>query len=237
MEFRAIKKNEGKREKGSITLEASIFLAIFIVFYLAMMDLIQIVRAQVILQYAANEAAREISQYSYVFTKTGIVQKRGSTSAQAAAFQADAAKLLDDIEAVGDALSGGGDVVGSVQQAGEHVQDFFGDPDALMNNIFSLIKTSGADRVSSMVIEVLVEDIVKEQIENMSSKSADEYLKNLGIEDGMRGLHFDDSRWANEKVNDMPMLEVSIVYTIDFNLGIIELGPKRFKVCAKTALW
>ncbi len=30
MEFRAIKKDEGKREKGSITLEASIFLAIFI---------------------------------------------------------------------------------------------------------------------------------------------------------------------------------------------------------------
>lgn len=56
MGFRDIK-NKKKKEKGSITLEASIFLVIFIVFYMAMMDLIQIARAQVVLQYAANEAA------------------------------------------------------------------------------------------------------------------------------------------------------------------------------------
>ena len=63
MEYRATREKR-KGEMGGITLEASIFLVIFIVFYLAMMDLIQIARAQVILQYAANETAREISQYS-----------------------------------------------------------------------------------------------------------------------------------------------------------------------------
>lgn len=253
MEFKVIRKKENgvkasrekaysdkesrKKEKGSITLEASIFLVIFILFYLAMMDLIQIARAQVILQYAANEAAREISQYSYVLTKTGIVAKRVSTSTQAAAFSADAAKLVDDIKAVGTVFSNGGDVVGTVQQAGQHAQDFFGDPDALMDNIFSLIKTEGANMLSDMVIEVLVEDIVEEQIENMSSKSADEYLEDLGIEGGMGGLDFGSSRWANASSGGMPELEVSIVYTIDFHLGIIELEPRRFKVCAKTALW
>ena len=74
MEYRVIK-GKSREEKGSITLEASIFLVLFIVFYMMMMGLIQIVRAQVILQYAANETAREISQYSYVLTKTGIGEK------------------------------------------------------------------------------------------------------------------------------------------------------------------
>ncbi len=230
-------KQIGRKEKGSITLEASVFLVLFLLFYLAMMDLIQIVRAQVILQYAANEAAREISQYSYVLTKTGIVDKRVSTSSQAAAFQADAAKLVDDIRSVGTVLSEGGDVIGSVQQAGQHAQDFFGDTDALMDNLFSLVKTLGANLLSDLVIEALAESIVEEQIENMSSKSADEYLKDLGIEGGMGGLEFGDSRWANAAGGGMPELEVTIVYTIDFRLGMIELEPRRFKVCAKTALW
>ncbi len=236
MEYKAIKEKRNK-EKGSITLEASIFLVIFILFYLFMMDMIQIARAQVILQYAANEAAREISQYSYVLTKTGIVEKRVSTSSQAAAFTADAAKLLDDIEQVGNALSSGGDVVGAVQQAGGHAQNFFGDTDALMNNIFSLIKTKGADMLSDVVIESIVKDIVEEQIENMSVKGVDKYLEDLGIDGGLSGLDFSSSRWANAASGGMPELEVSIVYTIDFHLGIFELESRKFKVCAKTALW
>lgn len=236
MEYRDIK-DRTKREKGSITLEASIFLVLFIAFYLSMMNLIQIARAQVILQYAANETAREISQYSYVLTKLGIVDKRVATSTQAAAFSADARQLLDDIEAVGNVLTSGGDIVGSVQNAGQHAQDFFGDSDALMNNIFSLIKTWGADMLSDAVIEAIVRDTVEEQIENMSSKGADEYLIDLGIDNGMGGLDFSSSSWANAANGGMPELEVSIVYVIDFHLGIIELEPRRFKVCAKTALW
>lgn len=236
MEYRDIKYHTGK-EKGSITLEASIFLVLFIVFYLAMMDLIQIARAQVILQYAANETAREISQYGYVLTKLGIVDKRVATSTQAAAFRADAEELLDDIKAVGNVTASAGNIAGSVQQAGQHAQDFFGDPDALMDNIFSLIKTWGADTLSDAVIEIIVRGIVEEQIENMSSKGVDEYLIDLGIDEGMGGLSFSDSHWANAASGGMPELEVSIVYVIDFHLGIIELEPRKFKVCAKTALW
>lgn len=45
MEYRVIE-HTGNEEKGSITLEASIFLVLFIAFYMAMMGLIQIARAQ-----------------------------------------------------------------------------------------------------------------------------------------------------------------------------------------------
>lgn len=239
MEYRAIKhKRDG--EKGSITLEASIFLVLFIVFYMAMMGLIRIARAQVILQYAANETAREISQYSYVLTKTGIVEKRNSTASRAAAFQGKISNLMTDIEKVGQILSTGeelGELPETIQQTGQHAQSVFGDPDALMEDMFSVVKTKGADMLSDFVIEQLVENVVKEQVENMSSKSADAYLKDLGIEDGMDGLDFSGSEWANKASAGMPELEVSIAYTIDFHLGIIELEPRTFRVCAKTALW
>lgn len=239
MEYKAIE-DRRNREQGSITLEASIFLVLFIVFYMAMMGLIQIAWAQVILQYAANETAREISQYSYVLTKTGIVDKRVSTSSQAAAFTANATQLLDDIEKVGNTLSTGeglGELPGTIEQAGQHAESLLGDTDALMDNIFSLIKTKGADMLSNLVIEELVKGVVKEQIEGMSAKSADTYLQDLGIDGGIEGMDFSGSRWANASSGGLPELEVSIIYTIDFHLGIIELEPRTFKVCAKTALW
>lgn len=236
MEYKDTKEKR-KQNKGSITVEAAVFLVIFILFYLAMMDLIQIARAQVVLQYAANETARQISQYSYVLTKTGIVEKRVSTSSQAAAFEADAASLVADIERVGNLLANGGNVIGAAQQAGQHIQNFFGDPDALMSNLFSVIKTQGANLVSEMVVEGIVESVVEDQINNMSAKGADRYLKDMGIEDGIDGLDFSGSKWANAAVGGMPELEVSIVYTIDIQLGFIELKPRKFKVCAKTALW
>lgn len=193
-----------------------------------------------ILQYAANETAREISQYSYVLTKTGIVEKRNSTASRAAAFEGRVSKLMTDIESVGRTLSTGeglAELPENVQQAGEHAQNIVGDPDALMEDIFSFVKTKGADMLSNLVIEELVKGVVKEQIENMSSKSADEYLEDLGIDGGLSGLDFSGSRWANKASAGMPELEVSVAYTIDFHLGILELEPKRFKVCAKTALW
>lgn len=91
--------------------------------------------------------------------------------------------------------------------------------------------------LSDAVIEAIVRATVEEQIENMSSKGADEYLIDLGIDSGMDGLDFSSSSWANAANGGMPELEVSIAYVIDFHIGIIELEPRRFKVCAKTALW
>ena len=147
---------------------------------------------------------------------------------------------MNDIEKVGNTLSTGEgleELPGNIEQAGQHAENLLGDPDALMNNIFSLIKTKGADLLSNMVIEGIVESVVQEQIKNMSSKGADEYLRDLGIDGGMEGLDFSGSRWANASSGGLPELEVSIAYTIDFHLGILELEPRKFKVCAKTALW
>ena len=55
-----------KKEKGSITLEAAIFLSMFLIAYLAFMDLVQVARAQMILQYTLDETTKELAQNSYI---------------------------------------------------------------------------------------------------------------------------------------------------------------------------
>lgn len=234
-ECKGIKKK--RNSKGSITLEAIIFLTLFILFYMIFMNLVQIAKAQVILQYTINEVAKEVSAYSYLLTKTGIVDKRVSTSEQANEFVGQTEAMIDAIEDVGNALVNGGDVIGAAGQAGSQIEDYFDDTDELAKNILGLIKREGANIVSDFVIQEIVESEVKKQIEMMSNKSVDQYLRDLGIMEGMAGLDFSETSWGETSSGGLPILEVSVVYEMDYNLGFFELEPRRFKLCAKTALW
>lgn len=237
-EYRDIDKK--KAERGSITLEATIFLTMFIFFYLLLISLIQMSKAQVILQYAADQTAREISAYSYVLTKAGIVEKRTATSKRAAAFKGHIADVLDAAQEVENTLTNRGsleDIVGAAQNAEQKAETLAGDFDELGDNVLSLLKTYGADVLSDALIEELAEQETEKQIALLSGKTPDQYLKDLGIAEGMAGLDFSQSKWANESQGDMPVLEVSIVYEMEIRLGFIELEPRKFKVSAKTALW
>ncbi len=231
------RKNAGSA--GSITLEASIFLVLFILFYMALMDLVQIVRAQVILQYSINEVAKEVSQCSYVLTKAGFVDKRLETSGRAEKFVGKTTELVNAIGELGNTISNG-DVGGAIEAAGNAgnlADDYLADMDELAINILSLVKQEGSNIASEFVIQQLVKSNVKRQLENMTSKDADTYLKDLGISGGFEGLKFDESNWCQTSSGGMPDLEVTVVYEIDFKLGIFELEPRTFKLTAKTALW
>ena len=61
-----------KENKGSLTVEASIALIVFIFAFLSILYLCKFARAQVVLQHAVNQVAKEISQYSYLTNKLGI---------------------------------------------------------------------------------------------------------------------------------------------------------------------
>lgn len=229
-----------RKERGSITLEATIFLTMFIFFYLLLISLIQMTKAQVILQYAADQAAQGISAYSYALTKAGIVEKRAATSEKAAGFRGHITDVLDAVEQVENTLTTGGsvsDLVDAAEDAGQKAETLAGDLDELGENILSLVKSYGADVCSQAVIGEIAEPEVERQIAMLSGKDADQYLKDLGIADGTDGLDFSQSKWASESVDDMPVLEVAIVYEMEIKLGFIELEPRKFKVCAKTALW
>lgn len=227
-----------KSEQGSITLEAAIFLTLFILFYVAMMDLIQIARAQVILQYSINEAAKEISAYNYMLTKAGITDKRVGTAENAAEFTGTVSDVFQAVETVGNTLANG-DITGTFDAAGELKENITKiNMEEMPEDIVSLFKTLVADGISDLAIQGIVKSEVKKQIGMMSAKEPDRFLRELGIEGGMDGLDFSESAWADESAGSgIPVLEVAVKYTIHFDLGYLELEPKEYKLCAKTALW
>lgn len=223
---------------GSITLEATVFLTLFILFYMVLMSLIQMAKAQIILQYSINEVAKEVSVYSYPLTKTGIVDKCVSTAEQANTFIGKTTETIDAILNVGQTIAnGGGGVIEAAQNAGNQINDYLGETDELASNVLSVIKAKGAGVLSGSVIESVCENEMKKQIENFSHKSADVYLRDLGISEGMNGLDFTKTSWGGASLNGFPVLEVTVIYEIDFKLGFFELEPRKFKLSAKTAIW
>lgn len=61
-----------KENKGSLTVEASLALIVFIFAFLSILYLCKFARAQIVLQHAVNQIAKEISQYSYLTNKLGL---------------------------------------------------------------------------------------------------------------------------------------------------------------------
>ena len=58
-----------ERQKGSITVEATLFIPIFLFAFMSIYSLVSFARAQLLIQYAADQAAREVAQYSYILGK------------------------------------------------------------------------------------------------------------------------------------------------------------------------
>ena len=64
-----------------------IVLVIFIFGYAAIVSVTSFIRAQMIIQYSISQAAREISAYCYLVSKTGIMEDSGRVNAEAGEFK------------------------------------------------------------------------------------------------------------------------------------------------------
>lgn len=61
-----------KEQKGAITVEATISLTAFLFLFMMLFSIITLCRAQAIIASALNNTAKEISQYTYLYSLTGI---------------------------------------------------------------------------------------------------------------------------------------------------------------------
>ena len=123
-----------KKERGSITLEAAIFLSMFLLAYLAFMDLVQVARAQMILQYTLDETTKELAQNSYILTKTGIVGQSIQTGQKSQQFKGKTEEMLNSVVDFGNALSGNGNgnVIQSANVAYSNLEDYFSNSDDIV---------------------------------------------------------------------------------------------------------
>lgn len=96
-----------KHEKGSLTIEAAIVLVIFIFGYISFITIGSFIRAQMIIQYSITQAAKDISAYCYLVSKTGLLEDSKKLSGEADAFKKDTDTVIDTVVKLYDAVSDG----------------------------------------------------------------------------------------------------------------------------------
>ena len=168
-----------KKEKGSITLEAAIFLSMFLIAYLAFMDLVQVARAQMILQYTLDETTKELAQNSYILTKTGIVGQSIQTGQKSQQFKGKTEEMLNSVVDFGNALSGKGNVIQSANVAYSNLEDYFSNSDDIVQGLIAVAKNQAGSMAKEYAVGQVCRGSLKKQLSYITSEDPDAYLKKL----------------------------------------------------------
>ena len=79
-----MKKND--RRRGSLTVEALLFLFPFMMAFLTVINMARFVQTEMIIHHAITQTAKQISAYGYILTKTTIAQNMQGTNKKSSEF-------------------------------------------------------------------------------------------------------------------------------------------------------
>lgn len=229
------------KEKGSITVEATLFIPLFLFAFLSIYNLIGFARVQLLMQYAVNQAAREVGQYSYLLEKTGILDELDKISSNAAQIKEDLEKIEKNLKAVQDAAENaakGENVLENAVSAGkdireiyEQTNDYVDNPQEFIKNIISMLETDAKDRISTYMISGIAKSCIQKQILAASGcKDLYTYLEKAGV----TGLNLEKTAWCQDGSRD---IKIIVDYNIVNKMPFFIMEPRHYRVCASTRIW
>ena len=217
--MRAEEKNRdkirGAGNKGSLTVEALLFLITFMIAFFTLINAARFVQAEMLIHHAVTQTAKQISAYSYVLTKTKISDRIISTNKKSADFQVTVEKSTKSLKDFANAMS---------------------DMDGLVEDVFGFVKNQGEQRLITEGVGMLTKNNIKNEI-SLVSDDPNEYLENIGIEGGLAGLHFDNTRCL-DNTEGKGNVKIVVTYTMKNVLfPDFDIGQYEFRQCAYTLIW
>lgn len=232
------------RENGSITVEASISLTFFTFVMVCILMFINVGRAQMKLQLAANKSAQQISQYMYILKITGLYNVKQGISQSGSSFSSTVGNAEDNIknatkaisalagkvgtvdfsntdgmaDSVKDIISTGKDTASTVQGSYEGLSEIVG---SIADNPIGFIKTMAAFFADGALDEAnsqLFGNIIGKAIVLKSlGDNPDSVLRRLNIKDGADGLQMRQSSilQAGNSANGADDVNIVIVYQVN----------------------
>lgn len=258
-----------KENKGSLTVEASLSLIIFIFAFLSILYLCKFAKAQVVLQHAVNQTAKEISQYSYLTNKLGL--KNDKTKGNQTIEDTDKMisevvnlinvvnlekKELEDLdlnrddfiiddyydaiktykkydEAGNKIKDSYENIEGATDSLIGSAKDYLKDPKALLNGFVAIAKDEIADFAVSKYIAAPTSKLLIQKYLPTGSQTVDEYLRRLGVDNGLDGLNFDTSTIFKYGSN----IDITLIYNMTLNIPLFPEKTLCFRVNASTIGW
>ena len=234
-----------RNEKGSLTVEALLFLIPFMCAFFTMINVARFVQSEMLIHHAITQTAKQISTYSYVLTKTDIAGKIQATNKKSNKFKKDTSETIDSVSQFFNAMGsvGAGDPVGELtdiynsgKDAGQKVYEYFSKPEDILNGVFAAVKSDVRSKALTSVAGGICKINIKNALLNVTD-DPDEYLENIGIVDGMEGLNFSKSSWLDND-DGKGNLDLVVTYKLkNLLFPQFDFGEHTFCQCASTLIW
>ncbi len=248
-------------QRGSITVEATISLTVFMFFIITILSLINVCRIQAKVAVAINAAAKEVSQYSYFYGLSGLHAAHSALGASASETEESINSVVSNtnelynsiqniaetgantnIENTGDVLSSWDTIMAevkagtaSVETLEQQIGEICSDPGKMILGIGKIFISEAIDEtVSRFLAPPIAKTLCKKHFTEDIYNDPDAYLESLGVEGGLDGIDFSNSKL-------FPGGENKIEFVAVYKVKVIQLFPieNEFVFCqtASTKGW
>lgn len=232
------------RERGSVTIEATISLSAFMFAIVTILTIVNICVVQSKISIAINSAAKELSQYSYLYALTGINKSEAKLAAAATETKKEINGVLSDmndvytgIQGLGDNEVESGDISGlltqldNVKDSGvalkESLENLASDPKKVA---FGLLKVLGSDAIdvakSRLIAAPLSKAMCKKNLVATRGGDVEGYLKALGVQPHANGSYLDGLDFSKSTIFPEGSNEIRI--NVSYDVKVIALLPIDF---------
>ena len=241
------------KENGSITIEATISLTVFMFAIFTILTIVNVCIVQAKMSYALNNTAKEISQYSYLYSLTGLNKTQAEMYESGKEATKDVGKILEDINAVyneienlgsngvqtpaniEDVLNSWNALSGSVTEIKNNGVDIYQrlesiaeDPKNLMFGIVKMAASGGMDFAKSkFIMENLAKSLVKKHLVSEKGGDVEAYLKSMFIVPSANGKYLDGISFSGSTL--FPNGSSEIRLNASYDIKVIQLLPIDFK--------
>ncbi len=230
---------KNRRESGAIIVEASVAIPIFMFLILIILSITNICLAQAKIQIAVNSAAKEVSEYCYLYGLTGLNEKQKELYEKTLSADADIKSVLSGLSDVSNSVSSAkGAVSNTIQdpstaeksaktvmeaydqgkagasQVSDTVKGIMDDPQNFFMGVAAIIGNGAIEEVKSHLGAIMAKALCQKNLRT-EKENCEQFLKRMGVcpKNGSYydGIDFTDSRFC---LNGSAVIAISAKYQI-----------------------
>ena len=241
-----------ENERGAIVVEATLSLTAFVFAIFTILTLVNVYYIQAKMSVALNSAAKEISQYSYLYYALGINEYDATLSEGTEDSKKTAEDTIDGVGAVLDSLSGAqnsvstGDfdqLVADIEAGATSVDSLVtmyadklaDDPKGFILGMGKMAGSELKEEVKVILGQVLAKTFMQKNLKSHQDDNPDSFLQRYRVVDGMAGLDFDYTALmaygTSNQIQLVVTYDVSVIKLLNIDYTF------TFRQCAKTTAW
>lgn len=241
-------------QRGAVTIEAAIALTSFLFMFIMVYSIVTVCRFQASVQVAINATAKEISQYSYLYSMTGLheamteLQEEGSaTKEDTNALVGDIADVFSGIQSIGGAEVEFGDVESmmaqwdsleadvnqteeSLAKVKEAIMEMSKDPTKLLFGMAKMFASEGYELAKSAAAEALSRVMTEKHLKRSENDTANAYCQAMGVVPGTyfgQESYFNGIDFSNSSLFPYGSEDITIV--ANYKIRLLQLLPIKLE--------